>query len=86
MNINQLSESLKKKILEEKIIKKVEVEDKSFLHKNHKTNEAGKYHIKLKIESEELKKKNKIDSNRFIYKVLESEMKNYIHSLQIEFI
>ena len=86
MNINQLSEILKKKILIHKIVKKVEVEDKSFLHRNHESNETGKFHIILKIESDELRKKNKIDSNRFIYKILDYEMKIYIHSLQIEFI
>ena len=86
MEINQLCEIIKKKILEEKNIKKVQVEDKSFLHKKHKTNKEGKFHIKLKIESEELKNKNTINSNRFIYKILESEIKLYIHSLQIEFI
>jgi len=86
MNINQLSEILKKKILEDKIVKKVQVEDKSFIHKNHQSRETGKFHIKLKIESKELKKKNKIDSNRYIYKILDSEMKIYIHSLQIEFV
>ena len=86
MDINQLSKIVKKKILINKLIEEVEFEDKSFLHKNHKTNEIGKFHIKLKIESEELKNKSKLDSNRFIYKVLEYELKNYIHSLQIEFI
>ena len=86
MNINQLSEILKKKILIHKIVKKVEVEDKSFLHRNHESNETGKFHIVLKIESDELRKKNKIDSNRFIYKILDYEIKIYIHSLQIEFI
>ena len=86
MEINQLCEIIKKKILEEKNIKKVQVEDKSFLHKKHKNNKEGKFHIKLKIESEELKNKNTINSNRFIYKILESEIKLYIHSLQIEFI
>mgnify|MGYP001196200006 FL=1 len=86
MNINQLSEILKKKILIHKIVKKVEVEDKSFLHRNHESNETGKFHIILKIESDELRKKNKIDSNRFIYKILDYEIKIYIHSLQIEFI
>ena len=86
MEINQLCEIIKKKILEEKNIKKVQVEDKSFLHRKHKTNKEGKFHIKLKIESEELKNKNTINSNRFIYKILESEIKLYIHSLQIEFI
>ncbi len=85
MNINQLSEILKKKVLAHKIIKKVVIEDKSFLHKNHKSNETGKFHIILKIESKDLMKKSKIDSNRFIYKILDYEMKNYIHSLQIEF-
>ena len=86
MNINQLSGILKKKILIHKIVKKVEVEDKSFLHRNHESNETGKFHIVLKIESDELRKKNKIDSNRFIYKILDYEIKIYIHSLQIEFI
>ena len=83
MEINQLCEIIKKKILEEKNIKKVQVEDKSFLHKKHKTNKEGKFHIKLKIESEQLKNKSKIESNKFIYKILENEMKLHIHSLQI---
>ena len=83
MDINQLSEIVKKKILKYKIIKNVEVEDKTFLHKNHKSNELGKFHIKLKIESDDLKKKSKIKSNKFVYKILEDEMKLYIHSLQI---
>ena len=86
MNINQLSEILKKKILSYEIIKKVEIEDKSFLHKHPKSYEAGKFHIVLKIDSEELKKKSKIDSNRFLYKILDDEIKLYIHSLQIKFI
>ncbi|MDC0167763.1 BolA family transcriptional regulator [bacterium] len=86
MDINQLSQIIIKKILDHKIIKNVEVEDKSFLHKNHKSNEAKKFHLKLKIKSEELKKKNKIVSNKFIYKILYHEMKLYIHSLQILFI
>ncbi len=86
MDINQLSKILKKKILSYEHINKVEIEDKSFLHKNHQSNEKGKFHIVLNIESEELKKKNKIDSSRFIYKILEIEIRMYIHSLQIKFI
>jgi len=85
MDINQLSERIKKKIIEHKVIKNVEIEDKTFLHKNHKFNEKGKFHIKLKIQSEELRNKNKIHSNKFIYKILEYEIKNYIHSIQILF-
>ena len=86
MDINQLSEILKKKILKHKIIKNVEIEDKSFLHRKHKSNESGKFHLILKINSNDLKKKNKIDANRFIYKILNEEIKLYIHSLQILFI
>ena len=86
MDINQLIEIVKKKIISQKIIESVEIEDKSFLHKNHKSNDLGKFHLKLKIKSEELKKKNKIESNKFIYKILDVEMKLYIHSLQIFFI
>ena len=86
MNINQLIEIVEKKILSQDCISKVYVEDKSFLHKNHKSNESGKFHILLSIESSELKKKNKLNSTRFIYKILDDELKNYIHSLQIKLI
>ena len=86
MNINQLIEIVEKKILSQDCISKVYIEDKSFLHKNHKSNESGKFHILLLIESSELKKKNKLYSTRFIYNILDDELKNYIHSLQIKLI
>ena len=83
MDINQLIEIIEKKILSHDCISKVKIEDKSFLHKNHKNNVQGKFHIKLKIKSEKLKKMNKVQSNRLIFKILENEMRDYIHSLQI---
>ena len=83
MNINELIAIVKKKLINEIKIEKIEVEDKSFLHKNHSSNQEGKFHLKLKIESEELKILNKIESNKKIYKALDQEMKDYIHSLQI---
>ena len=86
MDINQLSEIVKKKILDNKLIIDVELEDKSFLHKNHKTNNPNKFHIKLKIKSEKLKNMSRIESNKFIFRLLDKEMKNYIHSLQILFV
>ena len=86
MDINQLSTIIKKKVLEHRIVKSVEIEDKSFLHKDHKSNEKGKFHIKLKIKSDELNKKTKIESNKFIFKILNKEIKLHIHSLQILFI
>ena len=86
MNINQLIEIIEKKILSQDCISKVYIEDKSFLHKNHKSHENEKFHIVLSIESKELKRKNKLYSTRFIYKILDYELKNYIHSLQIKLI
>tara|TARA_Y100000994_G_scaffold186842_1_gene155576 strand:+ start:324 stop:584 length:261 start_codon:yes stop_codon:yes gene_type:complete len=86
MDINQLSEIVKKKILDNKIIENVELEDKSFLHKNHKNNNPNKFHIKLKIKSKTLKNMSRIDSNKFIFRLLDKEIKSYIHSLQILFI
>ena len=86
MDINQLSEIVKKKILDNELIENVELEDKSFLHKNHKTNNPNKFHIKLKINSEKLKNMSRIESNKIIFKLLDKEIKNYIHSLQILFV
>ena len=60
MNINQLSEIVKKKLNNSILCDKIEIQDKTFLHKNHISNEKNKFHIKLIITSEYLKKKNKI--------------------------
>ena len=83
MDINNLIAIVKKKLNNEIVIEKIEVEDKSFLHKNHSGHQEGKFHLKLIISSDKLRKLNKIKSNKKIYKVLDEEMKEYIHSLQI---
>tara|TARA_S200000501_G_C20387289_1_gene553323 strand:- start:15 stop:275 length:261 start_codon:yes stop_codon:yes gene_type:complete len=83
MDINNLISIIKKKISAEIVCEKIKVEDKSFLHKNHSGNDNSKFHIKLSIESKELKKINKIESNKKIYKILNEEMSQSIHSLQI---
>ena len=83
MNINQLIEIVKNKLNKNIPCDKIEIEDKSFLHKNHVSNSENKFHIKLIINSKYLRKKNKIDSTKEIYKVLDEELKNYIHSIQI---
>ena len=85
MDINQLRELVKKKILENHLIDDLEIEDKSYLHKNHKGNQPNKFHLKLKIKSNSLKNMNKIESNKIIYKLIEKEMNEHIHSLQILF-
>ena len=83
MNIDELITNVKKKIKKNIDIKNILIEDKTFLHKNHPGHENNKFHLKICIESEELKKLNKIESNKKIYKILDEELKNHIHSLQI---
>ena len=83
MNINELISNVKIKLKKNISIENILIEDKTFLHKNHPGHESNKFHLKISIESDELKKLSKIESNKKIYKILDEELKNYIHSLQI---
>ena len=83
MNINELIAIVKNKLETEIVIQALKVEDKSFLHKNHKGHQEGKFHLKLIINSNELAKSSKIISTKRIYSVLELELKEHIHSIQI---
>tara|TARA_B100001564_G_scaffold339051_1_gene331454 strand:- start:136 stop:345 length:210 start_codon:yes stop_codon:yes gene_type:complete len=64
MNINQLIDIVKIKLKNNIDCDKIEIEDKTFLHKNHKTHEKKKFHIKIIITSEYLKKKIKFNQIR----------------------
>ncbi|MBD1134836.1 BolA/IbaG family iron-sulfur metabolism protein [Pelagibacterales bacterium SAG-MED47] len=83
MNINELIIIVKKKLGDRIIIENILIEDKSFLHKNHPGNQINKFHLKLSIKSNELKKMNKVESYKKIHKILHKELKDFIHSLQI---
>ncbi len=83
MDINELIEIVKKKIQSKISVEKISVEDKSFLHKKHKNNSVNKFHLKISIKSKFLRKKKKIESSRQIYKLLEKELKEHIHSVQL---
>jgi len=83
MNINQLILIVTKKINKNILLESINIEDKTFLHKNHKSNQDGKFHLKLTIMSQELKKMNKIQSTKKIYSILDEELEKYIHSIQI---
>ena len=65
------------------LIENIKIEDKSFLHKNHSGNQVGKFHLKILIKSKTLKKMSRLESNKLIYKLLDSEIKKFIHSIQI---
>ena len=86
MDINQLSKKIENKLLEDASIKDVKIIDNTYKHLKHNSHQKGKYHIKLEINSEILKKTNRIQSNKAIYKILSEELKTDIHSLQISFI
>ena len=60
MEINKLIEIVKEKISKEIFIQEINVEDKSFLHKNHKNDSPNKFHIKISIIYDELKSKKKL--------------------------
>ena len=83
MDINDLIAIVKKKLQNQINIENIKIEDKSFLHKNHTGNQEGKFHLKISLISSELKTMNKIESNKKIYKILDKEMKETIHSIQI---
>ena len=83
MEINIIIEKVKKKICDKIKCEKIIIEDKTFLHKKHKNFDSKKFHLKIKIESIELKSKEKLESNRYIYSIIDKELKKYIHSIQL---
>ena len=75
--------------IKEKIIKSINPKniiliDNSSLHTKHKSFDLNKYHLKIIIESEELKKMDKITVHRKIFSILKDEMQSKIHALEIE--
>ena len=85
MNINELIAIVKNKLQAALTIQALNIEDKSFLHKNHKGHKDGKFHLKLTIKSNELARLSKIFATKKIYKILSIELKEHIHSIQILF-
>ena len=83
MNINDLNDTIKKKITNGVNIDEIIIEDKTYLHLKHKNFQKNKFHLKILIKSKELSSMSKIGSTKKIYSILEFELKNYIHSIQI---
>ncbi len=57
---------VKNKLNKNIICDKIEIEDKTFLHKSHSSHDKNKFHIKLIIKSKQLKAKSKIQSTKKI--------------------
>jgi BolA protein len=83
MNINELIAIVKRKLQSQILIEDILIEDKSFLHKNHSGNQPNKFHLKISLKSNQLRKMKRIESNKKIHKILDEEIKKFIHSLQI---
>ena len=77
-------DEIKKKINKEIGPKNIILIDNSSLHKKHKSFDANKFHFKIIIESEKLKKMNKINAHKLVFSILKEEIKNKIHALEIE--
>ena len=77
-------DKIKKKIHEEINPRNIILIDNSNLHKKHKSFDLNKFHFKIIIESEELKKMNRIDAHKKVFSILKEEIKNKIHALEIE--
>ena len=83
MEVNQLILLVKKKIKENILIQNILIKDKTYLHAKHLSHKLGKFHLELRIKSEELKKYDKVQATKKIYKILDEELKKNIHSIQI---
>ena len=79
-------DEIKKKIIKEINPQNITLIDKSHLHKKHKSFDLNRFHLKIIIESKELKKMSKIQAHKKIFSILKEEMKNKIHALEIEII
>jgi len=77
-------EQIKAKIIKSINPKNIILIDNSSLHSKHKSFDVNKYHLKIIIESEKLKKMDKITVHRKVFSILKDEMKKKIHALEIE--
>ena len=77
-------DKIKAKISKEFEPEKILLIDNSHLHTKHKSFDPAKLHLKLIIKSEKFKNMSKIESHRAIFSILDDEIKNKIHALEIK--
>ena len=76
---HEIEKKLKKKIKFEELI----IVDNSYKHKSHKSFSPDKFHLQLKIKSLYLKSISRLDAQKLIMKILETDLKTKIHALEI---
>ena len=72
------------KISRELNLEKIQIIDNSDLHRKHKSFNPDKVHLKIIIYSKKFREMKRIDAHKMIFSLLEEEMKNKIHALEIE--
>ena len=73
------------KIKQNIVCENVQVNNKSYLHQHHSQSpKNNNSHFEVIISSVELKKLKTVDAHKKIYSILNEEMKNTIHSLEIK--
>ena len=77
-------DKVKAKIKEKLNPEYITIIDKSSLHKKHKSYSSNKFHLKIIIKSDKLKKMEKIEAHKIIFTLLKNEIENKIHALEIE--
>tara|TARA_Y100000591_G_scaffold326845_1_gene350253 strand:+ start:195 stop:452 length:258 start_codon:yes stop_codon:yes gene_type:complete len=75
-------------IIESKLRKNIKLEsitiiDNSNKHRHHKFFDSKKFHLHIKIKSSYLKTLPRINAQRIIMNVLNEDLKNKIHALEI---
>ena len=76
----QIKEKINKKINPDNII----LIHNSRFHSKHKSFDPKKFHLKIIVHSKKLSSMNKVEAHKKIFSILEDEMKNKIHALEIE--
>ena len=75
---------VEKKIRDNVEVNKVEIINNSSKHQGHKSFAKGKFHLKIVIDSKYLKSLSKIEAHKEIMKILNEELKDKIHALELK--
>ena len=86
MDVNQLIKIINVKIKKNIKCEDIKIIDKTYLHKMHSTHQHGKFHFYITIKSNDLKKLSKIESFKKVHKILDKELDQHIHSLQLNIV
>ena len=77
-------EEIKQKLKKNINLENIEIIDNSHKHQKHKFFSVNKFHLELKIKSEYLNSISRLNAQKKIMKILEKDLKNKIHAIEIK--